>query len=410
MRAADVVRVRNQSHIAANPASGGNYLIDNPAIPILITASRDSDDSLGPSDCGSFILTFSRSFDTQFMGALMSTRRRSGFTLIELLVVIAIIAVLIALLLPAVQQAREAARRTQCRNNLKQMGLAMHNYESAFNCFPPGYLGTTTNCSMIRNYVTPTGVTPVNVAQGWGWGTFILPYIDQTNIYNAMNVNTHQLVCDVPQGPTNNPAVGNPASGRYVVPVFTCPTAIDPDVFHACNPTPSESMHSKSNYVAVCGVDFTGTLTAIGTLDPTKYTLGMKGAFGDGTKFPPVKIRDETDGTSNTFMIGEAYRKDNDANFTTWITGVGGERRPGRWVGMIADDQTACVVRQLVGTGSFAVNGGSFNAFASLHEGGAFFLMSDGAVRFISENGDQMTISRFGTINDAQVVDTGLGL
>ncbi|MCA9112386.1 MAG: DUF1559 domain-containing protein, partial [Planctomycetaceae bacterium] len=76
--------------------------------------------------------------------------RRSGFTLIELLVVIAIIAILIALLLPAVQQAREAARRTQCRNNLKQIGLAMHNYHDVFQCFPPGYMGTTTNCNMIR--------------------------------------------------------------------------------------------------------------------------------------------------------------------------------------------------------------------------------------------------------------------
>ncbi|MGD9858041.1 MAG: DUF1559 domain-containing protein, partial [Planctomycetaceae bacterium] len=114
-------------------------------------------------------------------------RRRSGFTLIELLVVIAIIAILIALLLPAVQQAREAARRTQCRNNLKQIGLALHNYHDVFLCFPPGYLGTTTNCSMIRNRVTPPGVTPVVVAQGWGWGTFILPYLEQTAMYEAMN-------------------------------------------------------------------------------------------------------------------------------------------------------------------------------------------------------------------------------
>jgi len=338
----------------------------------------------------------------------MSTRRRPGFTLIELLVVIAIIAVLIALLLPAVQQAREAARRTQCRNNLKQIGLALHNYESTFVCFPPGFMGTTTNCSMVRNYVTPVGVTPVNTAQGWAWGTFILPYIDQANTYNAMNVNVHQVVCDVPLGATNNPAVGNPASGRHVLSAFTCPTATDPDIFFATN-GPVTNQHSKSNYVAVCGVDFTGVLPATHTLG-TDYTAGMRGAFGDGTKFPPVKIRDETDGTSNTFMIGEAYRQDIDANYITWITGVGGERRPGRWFGMAADDQTANVVRQLQGRGSFAVNGGSFNAFASQHEGGAFFLMSDGGVRFISENGDQMTVSRFGTINDSQVVDTSLGL
>ncbi|MBL8848664.1 MAG: DUF1559 domain-containing protein [Planctomycetaceae bacterium] len=344
----------------------------------------------------------------------MSTRQRAGFTLIELLVVIAIIAILIALLLPAVQQAREAARRTQCRNNLKQIGLALHNYESAFGTFPPGYMGTTTNCAMVRNYVTPVGVTPANTAQGWGWGAFILPYIDQANVYNAMNVGTQQLVCDVPLAPTNNLAVGNPASGRHVISSFICPTATDPDVFYATN-GPTTNQHSKSNYVAVCGVDFTGVLSqttynAMNAVDQAAYAAGFRGAFGDGTKTAPVKIRDETDGTSNTFMIGEAYRKDNDANYTTWTTGVGGERRPGRWVGMIADDQTANVVRQLKTVGSFAVNGGSFNAFASQHVGGAFFLMSDGAVRFISENGDQTTVSRLGTINDSQVVDTGLGL
>ncbi|MEZ6035794.1 MAG: DUF1559 domain-containing protein, partial [Planctomycetaceae bacterium] len=75
-----------------------------------------------------------------------------------------------------------------------------------------------------------------------------------------------------------------------------------------------------------------------------------------------------------------------------------------------ADDQTACVVRQLRTSGSFAVNGGSFNAFASQHTGGAFFVLSDGSVRFISENGDQTTISRFGTINDGNAVDSGIGL
>jgi prepilin-type N-terminal cleavage/methylation domain-containing protein len=331
----------------------------------------------------------------------MRAPRRRGFTLIELLVVIAIIAILIALLLPAVQQAREAARRTQCKNNLKQIGLAMHNYENAFNCFPPGYMGTTTNCGMIRNGVTP------NVAQGWAWGAFILPYLDQAPLYNTMNINVHQVVCDVPTGATANPAVGNPASGRYVVPAFICPTATDPDLFYACNLTPNQ--HSKSNYVAVCGVDFTGTLPTTHTLGPN-YSAGFRGMFGDGSKFPPVKIRDDTDGTSNTFMIGEAYRKDIDANYATWTTGIGGERRPGRWFGMAADDQTACVVRQLQMTGSFAINGGSFNAFASQHVGGAHFLMSDGAVRFISENGDQGTISRLGTINDSNVVDTGLGL
>ena len=98
-----------------------------------------------------------------------------GFTLIELLVVIAIIAVLIALLLPAVQQAREAARRTQCKNNLKQIGLALHNYHDNFSALPPGWIGVTGT------------VTDVYGMNGWGWGSKILPQIDQANLYNTMN-------------------------------------------------------------------------------------------------------------------------------------------------------------------------------------------------------------------------------
>lgn len=101
---------------------------------------------------------------------LNTTLRRRAFTLIELLVVIAIIAILIALLLPAVQQAREAARRSSCKNNFKQIGLALHNYHDTMRIFPPGYCraGTTTD----NNFI--------------GWGTFILPYIDQANLYNQI--------------------------------------------------------------------------------------------------------------------------------------------------------------------------------------------------------------------------------
>src|SRR5688500_4365529 len=102
--------------------------------------------------------------------------RRRGFTLIELLVVIAIIAVLIALLLPAVQQAREAARRTQCRNNLKQIGLALHNYHDVHNTFPMGYCAGMT-------YVDGASDT----SPGWSWATYILPQLDQGPLYNQFN-------------------------------------------------------------------------------------------------------------------------------------------------------------------------------------------------------------------------------
>ena len=105
----------------------------------------------------------------------MKATSSKAFTLIELLVVIAIIGVLIALLLPAVQQAREAARRTQCRNNLKQIGLAYHNYHDTFNTFPPGIV------SRIPNNITSSE------AGCWAWGTYILPMVDQAGLYNALN-------------------------------------------------------------------------------------------------------------------------------------------------------------------------------------------------------------------------------
>ncbi len=322
---------------------------------------------------------------------------RHAFTLIELLVVIAIIAVLVSLLLPAVQQAREAARRTQCRNNLKQIGLAMHNYADVHNCFPPGFFGSSADCSSIRNGAP-------NKAQGWGWGTFILPYLEQVNVYNTINPGTFQVVCDIPTGAANNLAVGNPASGRYVLPAFICPTATDADVSFAARS--AVGMHSKSNYIAVGGLDFTGVLPTT----TANGVAGWRGMFGDAAINSCTKFRQETDGTSNVLMVGEGYRKDTDTNYASWISGVGGERRPGRWFGMADDEQIASMIRLLNPSGSFAVNGGSFNAFASQHVGGAFFVLGDGSVRFISENGDQTTISRLGTINDGSVVDTGIGL
>ena len=140
----------------------------------------------------------------------MSLRvRKSGFTLIELLVVIAIIAVLIALLLPAVQQAREAARRSQCKNNLKQIGLALHNYHDTANKFPSGFV--------TRAWPSPgTGAT--TELSCWSWGAMILPYIDQAPMYNTLQVGTLSLAANLAAGGAQATAATTPLSG------FMCPS------------------------------------------------------------------------------------------------------------------------------------------------------------------------------------------
>src|SRR5262245_13883173 len=141
----------------------------------------------------------------------MRSRSRVGFTLIELLVVIAIIAVLIALLLPAVQSAREAARRTQCNNNLKQIGLAMHNYHTTYGTFPLGVSASTNTWN-----VTHCGCSAQITWNGWSVHSMLLPYLEATPVYNAINFAFDPLVCS--SGDWNSTAF------RTSIPAFLCPS------------------------------------------------------------------------------------------------------------------------------------------------------------------------------------------
>lgn len=313
--------------------------------------------------------------------------RSRGFTLIELLVVIAIIAILIALLLPAVQQAREAARRTQCRNNLKQMGLALHNYHDTFNCFPPGYLGDPPNEAAGCGSINKTVAAP----PGWGWAVFILPYVDQAPLYNQLDPAGKQVVCGAPTGAQNNANVGSAALQKLAISVFVCPSAADPALNPSRFPAGTPSSHAKANYAGVAGVDFTGQSAA-----------GLKAIFVDGTRFK-AQMRDSTDGTSTTLAIGERIRRDVDADL---INQVAPEYVGAIWAGIAPDTRAAgCVAQLALPPSTFAINGASINAFASQHEGGAHFLLTDGAVRFLSENADQTVIARLGTMNDGQIAD-----
>ena len=168
-------------------------------------------------------------------------RPKEGFTLIELLVVISIIAVLIALLLPAVQSAREAARRAQCVNNLKQIGLALFNYESSIGAFPPGYIDYQNN---------PINTPDLDMGPGWGWAAMLLPFLEQQPLYNSINFSLGITVVSNPATAANSTAVVTSLA------VFQCPSDgynPQPCILYDSTFTNPIATVAHSNYVAVCG-------------------------------------------------------------------------------------------------------------------------------------------------------------
>ena len=246
----------------------------------------------------------------------MRANVRRGFTLIELLVVIAIIAVLIALLLPAVQQAREAARRTQCKNNLKQLGLAFHNYHDTFNTFPPGHVS---DFPAVTPFVSPGNLTSSEVGC-WTWGTFLLPALEQTNLYNVLSPGA--------QKPQNAAATAaGLAALQTPLPAFRCPSDIGPALNTFDNTTSGNEMvgtnysrfitdgtnklaTATSNYVAVANAGDSTTPA----INPYQYGPPLGIAFQNSK----VGINTITDGTSNTLCVGERAWK-----FGTLIAGAG---------------------------------------------------------------------------------------
>ena len=196
--------------------------------------------------------------------------RHRGFTLVELLVVIAIIAILVALLLPAVQKVREAAARTQCQNNLKQIGLACHGYHDTKRSLPAGYRAM----SAYSDGATDT-------MPGWGWASFLLPHLEQDNLFRSLNLAL----------PIEHPA--NAAGAQQVLPLFLCPSDPTPaSAFAVPNAFGSTMVWAgPSSYAACCGGDESAA----------DAPAGM-GVFYRNSR---TRMTDITDGTSNTIFVGE---------------------------------------------------------------------------------------------------------
>ncbi len=269
-----------------------------------------------------------------------------GFTLIELLVSIAIIAVLIALLLPAVQQAREAARRTQCRNHLKQIGLALHNYHDNFQTLPPGWIGVT------------SGQPDVSGVNGWSWAARLLPQLDQSPLYSTLDFNA-------PVG-----SASNAVSRTTVLPVFRCASDVGPDKWTipaAGTSNPLADLASAS-YSGVFGKDEVDECNGLAPGAP---------CTSDGLFFLNSRVRfaDVTDGLSSTLMVGERVTRSSSGWLYTWTGVVSGGENP---IVRILGDTDVTPNRDLI----------RIDEFASYHTGGAHFVLGDGAVRFLSTNID----------------------
>jgi len=284
---------------------------------------------------------------------------RRAFTLVELLVVIAIIGILVALLLPAVQAAREAGRRSSCQNNLRQLGLGLQNFNDTYHYLPPGG----------EDQVLPVPNNNAAAFSGTSWLVHILPFVEQTNIYNLYN---RQL-------PYNNAA--NLAVGNMRIPVYHCPSGTQ-----VLSGNSSEAANSITNfsthYYGVMGPTGTG-LNAIaynqvnGGTNSAYSTHGGLGYYTNGGI--RVRLADLKDGTSNTIVVAErSYEEPAGTNsYRTWVRGCAG--------GCGAAKNVTNPINSTVYNGS-----NNFNdiSFGSDHPGGAQFGLGDASVRFVTQSID----------------------
>ena len=352
---------------------------------------------------------------------------RAGFTLIELLVVIAIIAVLVALLLPAVQQARESARRSQCKNNLKQLGLALNAFEETYRNYPLGQVDDD--------------------GKQLGWGSYLLPYLDNQPLYDSL-VGAGWWNWAQPQAPLLRPDSinggvfinANPGNTddaivtvhtetssavlapliKVVIPGFLCPSDVLPDKDNDGN--------GKSNYCGNLGSFLNTTADFTGSSCSAPSAIQQNGIFiraNNNYQGFAVKVRDVTDGTSNTLAFGEVSESlnvtksvTNGQNYPIWAggnndgacgfgRGAGNLRLAGNLTIGVTPYANQILASINIPTAGVAVVQPHISdaSFASKHVGGAQFGFADGGVRFISENVDTNTLADLAGRNEGNVIN-----